>query len=99
MVLTGKGQMEAPNWSRDGKTLIFDRGGRLWRVPVTGGDATEIDIGGLTDCTGSHGLSPDGKWLAATCTMPGNPGRRACTLYLRPEGRAHGDGESKLVFP
>ena len=38
VVLTGKGQMEAPNWTRDGKTLIFDRDGRLWTMPVTGGE-------------------------------------------------------------
>jgi Tol biopolymer transport system component len=81
VVLTGQGQMEAPNWSRDGKTLIFDRGGRLWTVPVSGGEVSAIEIGGLTDCTGSHGLSPDGKWLAATCTMPDHPGRR---VYVVP---------------
>lgn len=85
VVQTGKGQMEAPNWSRDGKTLIFDRGGRMWTVPVSGGEASAIDLGGLTDCTGSHGLSPDGKWLAATCAMangvgPEHPGRRVYVI-------------------
>jgi TolB protein len=86
VVLTGKGHMEAPNWSRDGKTLIFNRDGRLWSVPVAGGEAKAIDIGDTTDCTGSHGLSPDGKWLAMTCTTPdnsgaGQPGRR---VYVVP---------------
>ncbi len=76
VVLTERSHIEAPNWSRDGKSLIFTRDGKLWSIPVTGGTATAIDIGGATDCTGSHGLSPDGKWLAMTCTMPGNPGRR-----------------------
>jgi Tol biopolymer transport system component len=81
VILTGKGQMEAPNWSRDGKTLIFDRAGKLWSVPAAEGDgslaaATPIDIGNASDCTGSHGLSPDGKWLAMTCTTPDHPGRR-----------------------
>jgi Tol biopolymer transport system component len=81
VVLTGKGQMEAPNWSRDGKTLIFNRDGRLWSVPATGGEASAIDIGSATDCTGSHGLSPDGKWLAMTCTTTEHPGRR---VYVVP---------------
>jgi TolB protein len=36
-------------------------------------EATPIDIGNATDCTGSHGLSPDGKWLAMTCTTPTIP--------------------------
>jgi len=81
VIQTGKGQMEAPNWSRDGKTLIFDRAGKLWTVSAAEGDrtiaeATQLDIGNASDCTGSHGLSPDGKWLAMTCTTPDQPGRR-----------------------
>jgi len=83
VVLTGKGQMEAPNWSRDGKTLIFDRGGQLWTVPATGGEARRIDTGGATHCSGSHGLSPDGKWLAMTCNPPDHPGWR---VYIIPSG-------------
>ena len=80
VIVTGKGHMEAPNWSRDGKTLIFNRDGRLWTVPATGGEPSAIDIGGATDCSGSHGLSPDGKWLAVTCVTPGQPGRRVYTV-------------------
>jgi Tol biopolymer transport system component len=85
VILTGKGQMEAPNWTKDGKSLIFNREGRLWTVPVAGGEATAIDTGGATDCTGSHGLSPDGKWLAMTCAMPDHsgpdhPGRRVYVI-------------------
>ena len=83
VIATGKGYMEAPNWSRDGKTLIFDRGGRMWSIPATGGEATAIDIGDAAGCTGSHGLSPDGKWLAMTCTTAEHPGRR---VYIVPSG-------------
>lgn len=83
VVLTERSRIEAPNWSRDGKSLIFTRGGKLWSIPTQGGEAAPIDIGGLNDCTGSHGLSPDGKWLAMTCTMPANPGRR---VYIVPSG-------------
>ncbi len=86
VIQTGKGQMEAPNWSRDGKTLIFNRAGKLWSVPAAEGEgsiaeATPIDIGNASDCTGSHGLSPDGKWIAMTCTTPDHPGRR---VYIVP---------------
>ncbi|HEY2467193.1 MAG TPA: hypothetical protein VGI45_05020 [Terracidiphilus sp.] len=86
VIQTGKGKMEAPNWSHDGKTLIFDRAGKLWSVPAEEGEggfgeARPIDIGNATDCTGSHGLSPDGKWLAITCTTPNQPGRR---VYVVP---------------
>jgi len=86
VIQTGKGQMEAPNWSRDGKTLIFNRAGKLWSVAAAEGEgsiaeATPIDIGYASDCTGSHGLSPDGKWIAMTCTTPDHAGRR---IYIVP---------------
>jgi Tol biopolymer transport system component len=59
-------------------------------VPASEGDgaiaeATPIDIGNASDCTGSHGLSPDGKWLAITCTTPDYPGRR---VYVVPAAGA-----------
>jgi Tol biopolymer transport system component len=90
VIQTGKGQMEAPNWSRDGKTLIFNRAGKLWSVPAAESEgalaeAMPIDIGNATDCTGSHGLSPDGKWIAMTCTTPDHPGRR---VYVVPAAGA-----------
>src|SRR3974390_585280 len=76
VVATGPDRMEAPNWSRDGKTLIFNRDGHLWTIPAEGGAATMINTGAATNCTGSHGLSPDGKWLAISCSSPEKPETR-----------------------
>jgi TolB protein len=90
VVATDKGHMEAPNWTRDGKSLIFNRDGRIWTIPAEGGTATPIEIGGATRCTGSHGLSPDGKWLAISCSMPDKPETR---VYIVPAG----GGEPRLV--
>jgi hypothetical protein len=92
VVLTGKMHMEAPNWSRDGKTLIFDRDGKMWTVPVAGGEPSVIDVGNATGCNGSHGLSPDGKWLAITCMTPDHPGNR---VYIIPSG----GGTPRMVTP
>jgi len=38
-------------------------------------------MGDVSGCTGSHGLSPDGKWLAATCMKGPRPGPR---IYIVP---------------
>jgi len=83
VVFTGRGRFQAPNWSRDGSSLIFNQDGRLYRIPIKGGAPQPIDTGKATDCTGSHGLSPDGTLLAITCNMPDNPGRR---IYIVPSG-------------
>ena len=56
--------MEAPNWSRDGKFLLFNSTGKIYRLPVTGGAPTTIDTGFANHCNNDHGLSPDGETLA-----------------------------------
>ncbi|UCD48788.1 MAG: TolB family protein [Phycisphaerales bacterium] len=56
--------IEAPNWSRDGKYLLFNSGGRIYRIPVEGGMPKLIDTGFATRCNNDHGLSPDGRQLA-----------------------------------
>ena len=35
-------RIEAPNWLRDGKTLIYNSGGRIYRIPAAGGKP-EVD--------------------------------------------------------
>ncbi len=57
-------KIEAPNWSRDGKSLIYNSGGKIWRIPAEGGEPAEIDTGRFVDNNNDHGLSPDGKLLA-----------------------------------
>jgi hypothetical protein len=56
--------LEAPNWSRDGAFLLFNSGGRLFRLPVKGGTPVQIDTGFASRCNNDHGLSPDGRMLA-----------------------------------
>jgi dipeptidyl aminopeptidase/acylaminoacyl peptidase len=56
--------IEAPNWTRDNQYLLFNSGGRIFRLPVTGGKPVEIDTGFANRCNNDHGLSPDGTKLA-----------------------------------
>jgi len=56
--------IEAPNWSRDGQSFIFNSGGHLYRLPVSGGKPELMDTGFANRCNNDHGLSPDGTRLA-----------------------------------
>jgi TolB protein len=58
------GRFEAPNWTRDGAAFLFNSGGHILRLPVTGGTPTTIDTGFAIRCNNDHGISPDSKWLA-----------------------------------
>jgi TolB protein len=55
--------VEAPNWAEDGR-LIFNGDGRLYAIPVGGGDEIEIDTGSAIGCNNDHGISPDGRLIA-----------------------------------
>jgi WD40 repeat protein len=55
---------EAPNWSRDGKFLVFNQDGTLRRLPLDGSEPAPISTGPQIHCNNDHGISPDGKLLA-----------------------------------
>src|SRR6266699_2578587 len=56
-------RFEAPNWMPDGKSLLFNRNGRIEKIPVTGRSPQIIDTGFATRCNNDHGISPDGTQL------------------------------------
>lgn len=72
---------EAPNWTHDGNSLLFDQAGAIYRIPLAGGTPQPIPMGDLTHCNGSHGLSPDGTQLAVSCSSPSLPGSH---VYILP---------------
>lgn len=56
--------IEAPNWTPDGRHLVINAGGELWRVPSDGeGVAVKIDTGAQRDLNNDHVLSPDGQTI------------------------------------
>jgi TolB protein len=89
-VYQADGNFEAPNWTRDGRSLLFDQAGKIMRIPITGGQPETLNTGAATRCNGSHGLSPDGKWLAISCSTPEMRGSHV--FLISPEG-----GEPKPV--
>jgi WD40 repeat protein len=58
--------IEAPNWSRDGTYFLFNRGGRIYKLPVTNGTPQLLDTGAAIRCNNDHGISPDGTLLAVS---------------------------------
>ena len=55
--------IEAPNWSPDGKSLIFNSMGLLYNIPVKGGTPKLIPTGFAKRINNDHGISPDGTQL------------------------------------
>ena len=55
---------EAPNWSRDGKYLIFNQDGTIRRLAFGESVPTLILTVPQIHCNNDHGISPDGQSLA-----------------------------------
>jgi len=73
---------EAPNWSRDGQYLVFNSNGRLYRIPVSGGEPELIPTAGHGPCNNDHGFSPDGTELAMSCHLEDH----GSIIYVVPVG-------------
>jgi Tol biopolymer transport system component len=86
---------EAPNWSRDGKYLLVNSGGSLFRLPVDGaGQAApqKLDLPPGYRCNNDHDLSRDGRMLAFSASGQGS---RQSQVFL-----ATADGKNvRLMTP
>ncbi len=82
---------EAPNWSPDGKVLLFNQGGSLLTISPDGGQPVPIDLKGLTKCNNDKGFSPDGKQIAFSSSGKA----KGSQVYTVPSS----GGEPKLIVP
>jgi sugar lactone lactonase YvrE len=82
VVWTTTGLIEAPSWTRDGATLIFNSMGRLHRIPAAGGEPQAIDTGSAIRCNNDHGISPDGTTLVISDQSQADRKSRIYTLPI-----------------
>jgi TolB protein len=84
--------LEAPNWTRDGKALIYNKDGRLVHFDLATGTPSLIDTGEAVMNNNDHVLSFDGSMLAISNHSKGDYHSR---VHIVP---AKG-GTPKLVTP
>ncbi len=58
-----RGSFQAPNWTHDGKALIYAQEGRLYRFDLSSRRATAINTGFATSNNNDHVLSFDGRMM------------------------------------
>ena len=65
VVFQSEDLIEAPNWSPDGRFLMVNSDGLMYRLPLEGAPRLEtINTGFAEQCNNDHGISPDGKTIA-----------------------------------
>ena len=84
--------IEAPNWTPDGKALIYNSEGCMFRIDLETKEITKIDTGYAIDCNNDHVLSFDGKQLAVSHATKEDGKSRIYTLPV--EG-----GTPRLITP
>ena len=85
--------IEAPNWTVDGAWLIYNSGGKLYRLsPQNPGEPEVIPTGFATRCNNDHVLSADGKGIAISHGTREDGRSRIYTLPI--EG-----GTPRLITP
>lgn len=83
---------EAPNWTRDGKALIYNKGGLLYRFDLATGASIQIDTGHVVRNNNDHVLSFDGSMLAISSGNAEDPRSR---VYVVPSA----GGTPRLLTP
>lgn len=66
VILDSPHRYAAPEWTPDGGSFVVNGGGKLWRLPASGGTPVVISTGSATWIDINHAVSPDGKSLAFT---------------------------------
>jgi len=58
--------IEAPNWTRDGRLLVYNSGGRIYTYELATGNVKQIETGFAIDCNNDHVLAPDNTQIAVS---------------------------------
>ena len=64
IVHSSAASLQAPNWTTDGKALIYNSNGLLYRFDLATGQPTQLNTGFATANNNDHVLSFDGRLLA-----------------------------------
>ena len=100
-VMTGKrkilysenGSLQAPNWTKDGKALIYNSKGSLYRFDLKSLKPTLLPTGNVKDINNDHVISFNGKVLGISAASP--DGKIGSTVYTLPIT----GGNPKLITP
>ena len=88
--------IEAPNWSPDGKWLLVNKDGKLYKIASDGSTGlVEVPTGDIVQCNNDHVITADGKWIGLSSNDPANKGWYNSYVYVVPvEG-----GEPRRITP
>jgi TolB protein len=84
--------IEAPNWTSDGKKLIYNCLGRIYSFDIATLESTIIESGYAIQCNNDHVLSPDNSLIAVSHHSQEDNLSRICIFPLK-------GGDPALITP
>ncbi|WP_168121498.1 PD40 domain-containing protein [Paenibacillus sp. HB172176] len=84
--------IEAPNWTSDGRSLIYNSDGKLFIFDLGSKESKRIDTGFAVRCNNDHVLSPDNDRIAISHATAEDNKSRIYVLGM-------GDGNPVLLTP
>lgn len=72
--------IEAPNWTRDGRYLVYNSRRHMYTYELGSGTIEEIDTGFAIDCNNDHVLSLDSAQIAVSHFTNEDATSRICIL-------------------
>jgi len=82
IVFRAPDSIQAPNWTRDGKSLIYNSNGLLYNFDIASGKPTQINTGFAKSNNNDHVISWDGKQLGISNHVAAD--NNHSTLYTLP---------------
>ena len=92
VIYESDGPMQAPNWMKDGKKLLYNQSGLLYTIPVEGGTPEKLNTDFAINNNNDHGISFDGKKVAIGNTYKTATGSGPAVYVVPIEG-----GVPKLI--
>jgi TolB protein len=84
VVHTSPISIQAPNWTTDGKTLIFNGSGKLWRFDLASRAVSELPTGFATRNNNDHVLSFDGTMMGISHHSQDTGDNGRSVIYVLP---------------
>lgn len=87
--------IEAPNWSPDGKWLLLNKNGKLYKLAADGkGELQEVNTGTINRANNDHVISADGKMIGMSSSDPNEKRYNSYVYFVPVEG-----GEPHRITP
>lgn len=62
--------LQAPNWTLDGKALLYNKDGLIYKLDLPTGNVSGLNTGNVKNNNNDHVISFDGKMLGLSSTSP-----------------------------